>query len=213
MWLLNADTVVTPAALSALVSHCEEDRRIGMCGSTLVYNRDRTTVQAHGGARLSPWRAEGMQLGHGSVVSTPVDRDAIEAQMDYVAGASMLVSASFVRSIGLMEERYFLYFEELDWAVRAQGQFRLGFAPDSIVYHKEGGSIGTSATAGHSPFSLYYLSRNSLRFYRSYYPARLPVLAAYLVARALKFRLSGSKAHSFAIARALAGRPYRPTKP
>jgi GT2 family glycosyltransferase len=210
MWLLNPDTIVTPGALSALVTRCEADPTVGMCGSTLVYSHDRNTVQAHGGATIDCWRGIGLHIGYGRRTQDAVDARAIEERMDYVIGASMLVSSSFVRSIGLMDEKYFLYYEEADWAQRCRGQFRLGFALGSIVYHKEGGSIGTNLTAGHSALSWYYLSASSLRFFRKYFPKRLPLLTCYLCARAVKLRLLGSSAHSHAVFRALLGRPYRP---
>jgi hypothetical protein len=56
----------------------------------------------------------------------------------------MLVSRAFLEAVGLMGEEYFLFFEELDWAWRARGRFRLGWAPESVVYHREGSSTGLS---------------------------------------------------------------------
>ena len=50
------------------------------------------------------------------------------APMEYVSGASMLASRAFLENVGLMEESYFLYFEELDWALRARGKFDLAYA-------------------------------------------------------------------------------------
>jgi GT2 family glycosyltransferase len=211
MWLLNPDTLVTPSALSALVARCEEDRRIGMCGSALVYSHSPRTVQAHGGARLNSWRGYGVQIGHGSSHGAAINASEVEAQLDYVAGASMLVSSSFLRSVGLMDESYFLYYEEADWAERSRGKFRLGFAQESVVYHKEGGSIGTNSTSRHPPFALYYLSASNLRFHRKFYPARLPIITAYLWTKAFKYLVVGARAHSIAITRALLGRPYRDT--
>jgi GT2 family glycosyltransferase len=72
----------------------------------------------------------------------------------------------------MMQEDYFLYFEELDWATRGSGRFRLGYAPKSIVYHKEGASIGTDASGG-SALSIYYLFRNRIRFTHRFAPAHL----------------------------------------
>jgi hypothetical protein len=55
--------------------------------------------------------------------------------MDFVNGASMLVGREFLEAVGLMEESYFLYFEELDWAKRARGKFTLG--PHSVRVQTE----------------------------------------------------------------------------
>lgn len=82
----------------------------------------------------------------------------------------MMVSRRFLEAIGLMDESYFLYFEEMDWAIRAQNQFRLGWAPLSFVWHKEGSSIGSSHRNRPSNKSLTYMCVNRLRFTRNRAP-------------------------------------------
>jgi len=74
-----------------------------------------------------------------------------------------------------MNEDYFLYFEEIDWATRSEGNYSLLYAQDSIVFHKEGSSIGSSNDPlQKSCLSDYYSLRNRLRFTRRYYPLLLP---------------------------------------
>ena len=100
--------------------------------------------------------------------------------MNYVEGASMLVSRQFIDEIGLLCEDYHLYFEEADWAIRAKGRFKLGYAPQSVIYHKIGGSIGTSSNpANMSYISDYFNVRNRILFTRKFYPVALPTV--YLV--------------------------------
>ena len=96
--------------------------------------------------------------------------------MNYVEGASMLVTRQFLEEIGIMCEDYFLYFEEADWAIRAEGRFKLAYAPESIVYHKVGGSIGTSSNPAKKSYTCDYFNiRNRLLFTRRFYPTALPV--------------------------------------
>jgi GT2 family glycosyltransferase len=76
----------------------------------------------------------------------------------------MLVSTPFLQTVGLMCEDYFLYFEEIDWAFRAKGKFKLAYADASVVWHKEGGSIGSSSTKEPSATSTKYLYRNRVIF-------------------------------------------------
>jgi GT2 family glycosyltransferase len=82
----------------------------------------------------------------------------------------MLVSTPFIRKVGLMQEDYFLYYEEADWATRGSLQdFRLGFAPKSLVFHKSGANsskVMPLFTAG-----FYYRSR--LRFVSRFWPDRV----------------------------------------
>jgi GT2 family glycosyltransferase len=162
VWLLNNDTLVATDALAHALALMQARPDVGLCGATLVYQHDRQTVQAWGGSSYSRATGRTRHLGHGQGLSQrPVDGSQIEAEMACVVGAAMLASRSFIETVGLMREDYFLYVEEMDWASRAKGRFKL--APDCVVYHQEGATIGTTAQGG-SPLSLYYLFRNRLRF-------------------------------------------------
>lgn len=182
IWILNNDTVVAPDALEQAVARMRTDASIGLCGSTLVYFSDKDTVQAFGGASYNHWRGAGRHLGaFATPDEAPQDPCEIERAMAYVVGAAMLVRREFIEAVGVMNEDYFLYCEEIDWAIRGQNRFRLGYAPGSIVWHKEGASIGTAASGG-SPLSMYYLYRSRMRVTARYFPWCLPTV---LVACAL----------------------------
>jgi GT2 family glycosyltransferase len=181
VWLLNNDTLVEPDALTHLVARAQRGAAglpVGLCGSTLVYEGQRDTVQALGGARYNRWWGTVAAIGQHQPREQPIDAAAVERQLDYLIGASMLVSRSFVETVGPMQEDYFLYFEELDWAVRARGRFALAYAPESVVYHKEGASIGGSdrARAAKSYTADRYALTNRVRFTRRFYPYALPTV-------------------------------------
>lgn len=189
VWLLNNDTVVAPDALSQALAHLAARRDVGLCGSTLVYAHDRQTVQAWGGSAYSRWSGRTRHLGaHSPLAQRPADPTTVEAEMACVVGAAMLVRREWLETVGLLGEDYFLYFEEIDWATRAAGRFRLGWAPGSIVFHKEGASIGT-APGGGSPLSAYYLFRNRVRFAWRFNRARLPVVLAFTLLDVAKLAL------------------------
>lgn len=175
-WLLNNDTVIEPDALSHLVERMDADAGIGIAGSTLRHYYAPQLVQVAGGSSYNRWRCRATPLAANQPAALPLDAAAIEQRMAYVAGASMMVSDAFLRDVGLMAEDYFLYFEEFDWACRAAGRYRLAYAPLSLVYHKEGGSIGTGARGKLSATALYYLQHNRLKFTRRFFPARMPLL-------------------------------------
>jgi len=111
--------------------------------------------------------------------------------MSYVVGASMLATAKFVREVGPMCEDYFLYYEELDWVIRSGGRFRLGFAPRSVVYHKEGATAGSDPNwRTRSAISDLCAIRNRLlitrRFFLPYYPVVFTSIVAALFRRVLR---------------------------
>jgi GT2 family glycosyltransferase len=179
-WLLNNDTVVCPDALSRLVERMQERPDAGICGSTLLYYHDPSKVQAWGGSVYNKWLARGGHIGKLAIATQLPEPQEVERKMAYVIGASMFVRRSFLEQIGLMDEQYFLYFEELDWAARAKGHFKLIYCPDSIVYHREGNSIGSyRVTAQQSVLAEFYATRNRMLFTRKNYPwAILTVLGA-----------------------------------
>ena len=174
-WVLNTDTVVHRDALASLLARAAAVPNAGMVGSTLLYHDQPDTVQALGGAALNRRNFGATHLGIGSPAGqVPDDPSVIEARMDYVVGASILVSRQLVERVGLMQEDYFLYFEELDWAARARGLFSLHWAPRSLVWHKVGSSSGLS------DYSARMLLRNRLRFVARFYPARLAAVRRHV---------------------------------
>ncbi len=191
-WLLNNDTEVHAEALHWLLARMAEDRRMGLCGSTLLYHGRRDMVQNYGGAAFRSWHGISSAIGMGEPFDAAVDRASIERQMSYVNGASTLVSREFLETVGLMEERYFLYWEEIDWAFRGNKVFSLGFAPKSIVYHKVGASIGTADFEAASPFVEYHFLRNRIFFCFMFSPKSLPYVFASIGRELLKRCLRGS---------------------
>ena len=183
VWLLNNDTVVEPNTLDQLVWRVQRDPEVNMCGSTLVYYHDRSKVQAYGGGVYNKWLGTSKKLGHGRSRSELVGTADVERKLDYVEASSLLVSRRFLDTVGLMDETYFLYYEELDWVTRAGSACRLGYAKDSIVYHKEGASIGGSdyAVKQKSRTADYYGIRNRILFTRNFYPHAVPTVYLGLI--------------------------------
>ncbi len=177
VWLLNNDTFVDPASLSALVSRIKSKPLAGICGSTLLRYDDPGRVQALGGAYYCRLLALAWHLGQWRRLPANVDAERVERWMSYVVGASMLVSREFLEQVGLMSEDYFLYYEEIDWVTRARGRFTLGYATDSLIYHKVGGSIGTRSHPGRKSLICdYYSLRSRILFTRRYFPKVMPIV-------------------------------------
>ncbi len=166
-WFLNTDTVVERDALAALVERGTRGDNCGMVGSTTLYYDHPDIVQAQAGAWLNMSTGESRHIGEGERLSDTLPSAAeVESQLGYIFGASMLVSRELVRRIGPMQDDYFLYYEEVDWAMRSRQHFRLGYAEKSIVYHKSGNS--SSKTMPLFSANLYY--RNRIRFMSRFLP-------------------------------------------
>ena len=186
VWLLNNDTTVTSNALNALVSHVSRNPKIGMCGSIICYYDDPITVQAVGGVHFNVLKGVGEQIGQGLKYIDPKIEELVKLTPTYIAGASLFLSKKLLLDVGQMEEGYFLYFEEMDWAMRARGKFEIATAAGSVIYHKEGASIGTASRKKRSPLSQYYLNRNLIRFYVLRKPWLLPVALLSVMQELLK---------------------------
>jgi GT2 family glycosyltransferase len=182
-WILNNDTVVEPGALSAMVRAMQRKPEVGLCGSLNLDYHNPKVVQAQGGMAYNRWTGRVRRDAHCLVE----DLGSRPMRMDYINGASMLARRSFLETIGLMEESYFLYFEELDWAMRAREKFALGYAEDSVIYHKEGATIGSNRDRKErSLLSERYLSRNRVLFTKRFLPWCLPTVLMFVCLSAVE---------------------------
>ena len=175
-----------------LLRRADEMPGVGMLGSTLRYYDKPDTVQAMGGARLNRSNGTSRHIGQGARIDDlPTEGSAVEGEMAYVMGASMLVTRKFIADVGLMEEDYFLYFEEIDWALRAAGRFSIGYAPGSHVFHKSGANSSKILPLFTSGF--YY--RNRLRFVARFLPQRLSAAKWSLFRELLRHAARGRWRH------------------
>jgi GT2 family glycosyltransferase len=150
VYLLNPDTIVLPDAITALLDFLEDHPRVGIAGGR--------AVNSDGSVRNSAFRFhtvlsefEGaLRLGVASrllrrwvVASPPPDVPEI---VDWVAGASMMIRRELFERIGLLDERYFMYFEETDFCLRAaRADWTCCYVPASRIVHLVGQSSGVTA--------------------------------------------------------------------
>lgn len=132
VWLVNNDTVVDENALTNLVDHAEADPQVGLWGSSVYQYGRPEKIQFRGGGRFR------IVTGATRYVTR-----ADEGRLDYVSGASLLVRRAVFERVGLLNERLVFYWDDVDFSIRARrAGWRLGVAEGSIVYHKEGHTVG-----------------------------------------------------------------------
>lgn len=173
IWLLNNDTSIDKQALVAMIKKMDNDEKIGICGSSLLYYDNQNIVQALGGFYYNKWLGISKPIGAKKPFNIDnIKESEIEKEFFGIIGASMLIRRNIIEEFGYLEESYFLYFEEQDIAVKIKEKYKLGFAKDSIVYHKEGASIGGNSYVKKkkSILSDFYMIRNRLIFTKRYYP-------------------------------------------
>ena len=193
-WILNPDCVVPPGTPEAFAHH--DPGRFSIMGGRVTYYDRPEMVQMDGG-RINRWTGVTSNVNlYASIEETsPPDPGTV----DFITGASMVASREFYESAGPLPEEYFLYYEEVDWAMR-RGDLPLAICPTARVYHKTGTSIG-SPTHGRiaSPFSLYFKHRARMRFIRCYHRANLLSAWGYTLAKAGQYLLKGWKPEARAI--------------
>jgi GT2 family glycosyltransferase len=212
-WLLNNDTVVTPDAPAALLARLQAGPRIGMCGTIVRHYWAPDRVQALNGFSFNLLTGAGSALGGGGPATQSFDPLAIADATDFVLGASLSVSRDFLVKVGPMAEDYFLYFEEMDWAIRnrrlGEDAFEIGFAHGATIFHKAGRSIGsTSAHTARSAFSDYWMTRSRLKYvwrhHRLLWPWHWLLGFGIILRRLLRRRWR----HAGAVLRAMLGRHF-----
>jgi GT2 family glycosyltransferase len=168
VWVLNNDTILEKDALNEIMDTFRLNPSLGICGSKLMYSWDKSKIQGFGGTLLP-------LLGTSRFVTNSADI----SQIDYVIGASMCFSRRFLEDVGLFSEEYFLFYEEPDICLRAKKKgYTIGCATRSIVYHKEGASMGGSSKkkSEKSRISDFYMVRSRILFTRKFYPYFLPTV-------------------------------------
>lgn len=145
--ILNNDTVVEPGFLEPLVNSGEEDKNIGLI-NPLIFRFGTDAIDFAGG-KISKFTSRALHT------------DNLLEKPDYLTGSCLLIKREVFEKIGLLDERFFLYFEDVDFSLRAkEANFKLKVEVSSKILHK------ISATTGknYNPRNVYYTTRNSYYF-------------------------------------------------
>ena len=215
VWVLNPDTEPEACALAALVERAETGRK-GMVGSTILDVERPDEVRCRGGLHWQRLAARTIAIGLGEPLDAPYDLSAIEDAMDSPSGASMYVTRKCIEKIGPMSESYFLFFEDLDWGLRAKS-FGLGYASKSIVWHKRGTTTGSAMTLAEMPrLSTYLEYRNGIHFVCRHFPLTLPLRVVVSFLYSVRFLIHRAPRNFIAtlegVFAGLRGEVGRPTK-
>jgi GT2 family glycosyltransferase len=183
VWLLNNDTIVDADALSALVEAMEAFPSVGIAGSRIDFFDRPKTLWFAGGfvSRVWAWTV------HRGLGEPDTGQYGWLEDVDFVTGCSLFVRARAAMALGPMDERFFLYWEDVEWCVRAvRAGWRVVYVPSSLIWHK----ISASAPDADGRQRWRYEGRNRLLFYRTQRPAALPqvVCSSLLNAAYLAFR-------------------------
>jgi GT2 family glycosyltransferase len=182
--LLNPDTIVRPNAFKALVDFMDQNPAVGVAGSRLE-DPDGTPQRSAFRFRSPLGEFEGnLKLGLVTrllecwVVAPPVVDHIFET--DWVAGASMMVRSEVLKEVGLLDEGYFTYFDDIDFCFNAQKHgWPTWYVPTSRVIHLVGQSTGVNAAPRRLP--PYLLEARRRYFLKNHTPAYAVMVDAGMI--------------------------------
>lgn len=158
-WIVNPDVVVDPESLSALVRVADTEPQVGLVGP-LIYctERPRCVLSAGGVFRNGRTR-------HRGVGELDTGQFAAVAEVDWLSGCALLASRRLIESVGLLDERFFLYGEDVEWCYRARrAGFRVLLAPRAKIWHPD-----TRRRDELSARVTYYIARNQVLLMRTHH--------------------------------------------
>ncbi|MBZ5523544.1 MAG: glycosyltransferase [Acidobacteriia bacterium] len=184
--LLNNDTVVAADFLSQLVCVAESDAKIGVLNPKM-YFFDRPDRLNYAGGVHKLFRLFPKVIGLRERDDGQYDQI---REVSFLSGCALLMKAEVVRRIGVLEEVYFHFYEDIEWSLRAiQAGFKGVYVPKAVLWHKE--HYVTDKNHGNG-FIEFYLARNNIIFARKHVPLRLwpckmPFFGAWMIYRTLTF--------------------------
>ena len=159
--LLNNDTIVDEDFLKPLVEAGEIDVDIGILGPKMYYYDNPNIIWCIGGK--IDWKlARGLHIG---INETDNGQYAEKMNFDYINGSAILIKKEVFENVGLLDKKFFLYFEETDLALRAsKNNYKRVFVPKSKIWHK----VSKSGGGIKKEIGLYYITRNRWIFMKKW---------------------------------------------
>jgi GT2 family glycosyltransferase len=160
VFLLNNDTIVDPALLDHLMSYSATDR-VGALVPKIYYYRQPNLIWSVG-ARLNKWTLDKHgdardRLDHGEW-ETVIERE-------YVTACAILLSRPLLDQIGLLDERFFYYYDDADLSLRIHAAgFRILLVPQAKLWHK----VAKASGGINTPYERYWMGRSSVLFFRKH---------------------------------------------
>lgn len=160
--LLNNDTTFDPDCIKKLIESCAVEGW-SVVVPKILYDRPAGHIW-YGGGGFS--RAKGYSGYHTAMGERDVGQCDVRGLVEYAPTCAMLVHRTVFEAVGLMDEAYFVYFDDTDfcWRLKNAG-VKIGYNPEVRIVHKVGGSTG----GDRQPFTVAYTSRNRLYYVRKHF--------------------------------------------
>lgn len=157
--LINNDAFPAPDMLEKLLSKARPD--IALLSPKIYYEAEPKRIW-FGNGRQHPWTLDLQDTGRGQIDGPEWASD---REVDYLLGTCLLVNLAAGKAVNFFDERYFMYFEDLDWSLRfRQAGYRLFLVADAYLYHR----VAVSSGGLESPLRRYHVARSGVIFWRTH---------------------------------------------
>lgn len=207
--LLNSDTIVSKEFAQELYKMMKKDPKIGLAASKIYFHRgheyfensykeaEKHHVLWYVGGKVDWTNLLSYHIGIDEIDRGHFDE---EKETDYATGCVMMISREVIERVGRLDDRFFLYSEDVDFSLRVhEAGFKVMYCPNSVVYHK----IGRSTGGAGSPLQQYYQTRNRLFLTFRHAPMRSKLTALHLAFNILR---KGNKSEQKAVFDVFIGR-------
>jgi N-acetylglucosaminyl-diphospho-decaprenol L-rhamnosyltransferase len=187
--LLNPDTLLPPGAVAGLLDRLRAHPEAGIVGPKLLRpdgsmhlacrrSFPTPSVAFYRLSGLSRWRPHSARFGRYNL--TFVDPD-VPLEVDSVCGACLLIRRSLIQCIGGLDERFFMYGEDLDWCLRArEAGWTVRYEPAIVIQHQHGAASRKRALR-----TTYHFFAAMDLFYRKHYVTRYPRVVTWAIRSAI----------------------------
>ena len=161
IWILNNDTLIPSDTLTKMINHIQSNGSLGIVGCRLFLYHNPDRLQCEGGYIHNQLTGRVSPVYNYKEIADINDKQG--ALLFFNTGASFLIDINVFAKIGLLDEDYFIYFEESDLTVKALRKgFKISCATNAFIFHKEGATIQDTNTKTSSLLSDYYSVRNRI---------------------------------------------------
>jgi GT2 family glycosyltransferase len=177
--LLNNDTLLAPDALDRLVAEIETGLDIGLVTAKIYYAAEPRRIWTVG-ANLNIF----LDLKDGGQGQIDAGQWDASRDIDFAPFTAVLIRREALEQVGLLDEGYFLYYEDMDYCRRARAAgWRLRLRPDALVFH----DVSASTGGRDSPLERYWMAQSSGRYFRAHGRGpRLLLIIPFRLGSALK---------------------------
>ena len=194
--LLNNDTLIEKGSIEKLYNYIKENKDVGAIAPRTMYYPQKDTIWFDGGKiDWMKFTVEHFNMGK-KITDDDVKNQPMIEEVDFLTGCCILLKSEVFKTVGLLPEEYFMYYEDVDFSVKiADAGYKLVVLREAKIYHK----VSASSGGEDSPFSIKWGNRNRFIFIQKYKDKGKNIILTYAFfysSRLIKFSqylLSGDK--------------------